>query len=71
METEHQIRELEGAMKTIDSRRLYERYQTVKLVLEGHTRKGSAHIIGRDEHTISRYVKNYRQNGLQVLGFKK
>lgn len=71
MEIERQIHELEEAMKTTDSRRLYERYQSVKLVLEGRTRKEAGHIIGRDEHTVSHYVKNYQQNGLQGLDSKK
>ena len=64
METERQIRELEKAMTTTDNRRLYERCLAVKLVLEGHTRKAAGHTIGRDEHTVSHYMKNYCHNGL-------
>lgn len=59
MEAELQIRELKEAMKTTESSRLNERYQAVKLVLEGRTRKEAVHIIGRDKHNVSRYVKNY------------
>ncbi|SHG27959.1 Winged helix-turn helix, partial [Trichococcus flocculiformis] len=71
METERQIRELEKAMTTTDNRRLYERCLAVKLVLEGHTRKEAGHTIGRDEHTVSHYVKNYCHNGIQGLVSKK
>ncbi|EAC3864659.1 helix-turn-helix domain-containing protein, partial [Listeria monocytogenes] len=71
METERQIRELEKAMNTTDNRRLYERFLAVKLVLEGHTRKEAGHTIGRDEHTVSHYVKNYCHNGIQGLVSKK
>ncbi|HFD1796247.1 TPA: transposase, partial [Enterococcus faecium] len=53
------------------NRRLYERFLAVKLVLEGHTRKEAGHTIGRDEHTVSHYVKNYCHNGIQGLVSKK
>ena len=58
METERQLRELEKGMTPRDTRRLYERCLAVKLVLEGHTRKEAGHTIGRDEHTVSHYMKN-------------
>ncbi|WP_441652441.1 IS630 family transposase, partial [Enterococcus faecium] len=48
-----------------------ERFLAVKLVLEGHTRKEAGHTIGRDEHTVSHYVKNYCHNGIQGLVSKK
>lgn len=71
MNSEMQIRELEKAMKLTKDRRLFERYQAVKLVLEGRKQNEVAKIIGRTPHTIGHYMKDYRKDGLAGLEPKK
>ena len=67
MERQTEIRKLQAAMKTTQDRRMYERYQAVKLVLEGHTRQETAGIIGRSAHTVGKYVAAYEENGMAGL----
>ena len=67
MNRETEIRELQAAMKATSDRRMFERYQAVKLVREGRTRKEAAGIIGRSEHTVGKYVVAYEENGMQGL----
>lgn len=62
-----EIHELKTAMQTTQDRRMYERYQAVRLVLEGRTRKETADIINRTEHTVGKYVSAYETDGLPRL----
>lgn len=57
------IHELSTAMRTTKSRQLYERYQAVKLVLEGFQIKEVARITNRDPHNIGNYIKSYKRGG--------
>lgn len=67
MNRETEIHELKTAMQTTQDRRMYERYQAVRLVLEGRTRKETADIINRTEHTVGKYVSAYEADGLAGL----
>ncbi|AQQ54201.1 transposase [Planococcus lenghuensis] len=67
MNREAEIQELQIAMNTEKERRMFERFQAVKLVLEGKTRKEAAKVIGRTEHTVGSYVAAYKKNGLAGL----
>lgn len=66
-----QIHELSTAMRTTQNKRLYERYQAVKLVLEGFQIKEVARMTNRDPHTIGNYVKSYKKGGIEALQPKK
>lgn len=67
MEKEAKIRELTEAMNQTHDRRMYERYLTVKLILQGKSQKEAAEIIGRNEHTVGKYAAGYRASGLEGL----
>ncbi len=57
-------------MKSIRNRRLYERYQTVFLVLKGYPYRQVSQIIGRSVTTVANYMKAYRQGGLGALNLR-
>ncbi|EIM06493.1 transposase [Planococcus antarcticus DSM 14505] len=67
MEKEAQIQELIEAMNQTHDRRIYERYLAVKLILQGKTQKEAAEIIGRNEHTVGKYIAGYQASGLEGL----
>lgn len=71
MNVDSKIHELSEAMRTTESIRLYERYQAVKLVLEGFQIKEVARMTNRDPHTIGNYVKSYKKGGIEALQPKK
>ncbi len=61
------VRELQEAMKAAKDRRDFERCQAVFLSLSGYPHKEIAMMIGRCSHSVSHYVKAYRQSGLDGL----
>ena len=71
MKMNPKIHELSEMMRTTKNKRLYERYQAVKLVLEGFQMKEVARMINRDPHTIGNYMKSYKKGGIEALQPKK
>ncbi|WP_156890004.1 IS630 family transposase [Planococcus lenghuensis] len=67
MNREAEIQELQTVMNSEQERRMFERYQAVRLVLEGKTQKEAAAIIGRTEHTVGSYMAAYKKGGLAGL----
>ncbi|KOY18092.1 IS630 family transposase [Paenibacillus xylanivorans] len=54
-------------MKKEKDRRMFERYQAVYLYTQGKTRKEIATIIGRNEKTVSQYIRAYQTDGIDGL----
>jgi transposase len=48
---------------------MYERYQAVRLVLEGQTRPATVYIIGRSAYTVGKYVSAYENHSFS--GFRR
>lgn len=63
--------EISAAMRTTKNKRLYERYQAVKLVLEGFQIKEVARMTNRDTHTIGNYMKSYKKGSIEAFQPKK
>jgi transposase len=59
--------EIERRMKKEKDRRMFERYQAVYLFTQGKTRKEIAVIIGRNEKTVSEYIRAYQKDGIDGL----
>jgi transposase len=64
METNSQLQEVEKRIKHEKDRRMFERYQTVRLYLIGHDKQQIAKIIGRSERTVRTYLHLYQEGGL-------
>lgn len=64
---EEQLQDVEQRLKHEQSRRMFERYQTVKLDLLGKSHEDIAISIGRKESTVKAYLRLYRINGLDGL----
>lgn len=58
---------VQQAMKQTTDKRMYERYQTISLYLQGYTYEQIKQITGRGKKTIGTYVKAYREKGLDGL----
>ncbi|MEI3599509.1 MULTISPECIES: helix-turn-helix domain-containing protein [unclassified Oceanobacillus] len=72
MDKSKQIYELSETKRTTKNRRLFERYQVVKLVLEGvQIKEAAARIINRDPHTVGNYVASYKKGWIEALQPKK
>lgn len=67
---EEQLNEVEQRLKHEKSRRMFERYQTVKLHLIGKNNADIAVSIGRKESTVETYLRLYRNKGLDGLQMK-
>ncbi|MGG2199582.1 IS630 family transposase [Paenibacillus validus] len=67
---EEQLYEVEQRLKHEKSRRMFERYQTVKLHLIGKNNADIAVSIGRKESTVDTYLRLYRNKGLDGLQMK-
>lgn len=65
--TEAEIQRLNAAMKETSDKRLYERYLAVRLRLEGLSFNEIARLLGRVRQTISRYWKDYQEQGIKGL----
>jgi len=55
------------AMKTVKTKRMYERYQAVYLYIQDYSIKEITKMIGRSEKTIYNYVNAYKEKGLNGL----
>lgn len=58
------LEEVENRLKREKDRRMFERYQAVRLYLLGHSKQQIAHVIGRSERTVSTYLRLYKDGGL-------
>lgn len=67
---EEQLQEIEQQLKQEKGRRMFERYQTIKLHLLGQPNQAIAVSIGRKESTVVRYLRQYRNHGLDGLQMK-
>lgn len=67
---EEQLQDVEQRLKHEKSRRMFERYQTVRLHLLGHENAAIAVSIGRKESTVETYLRQYRKQGLDGLQMK-
>ncbi|SPF52235.1 conserved hypothetical protein [Candidatus Desulfosporosinus infrequens] len=63
----HELQNIIDAMKSTNNRRMFERYQAVKLYLEGYLIIQIAEIIGRNRITVSTYIHTYLAEGLSGL----
>lgn len=70
MEENNELQEVENRLKHEKDRRMYERYQTIRLHLLGHDKDQIAAILGRSERTIRTYLKQYSVTGLDGLQMK-
>lgn len=64
------LQEVEQRIKQEQGRRMFERYQTIRLHLLGHDYNQIATSIGRSEYTIKEYIRTYRKQGLDGLEMK-
>jgi transposase len=64
---EAQLKDVEQRLKHEQNRRMFERYQTVKLHLLGKSHEDIAISIGRKESTVNTYLRLYRLSGLEGL----
>lgn len=64
------IIEVENRLKQEKNRRMYERYQTIRLYLMGNTYQQISTILSRSERTICNYVRSYKKYGLDGLTMK-
>jgi transposase len=67
---DEQLQDVEQRLKHEKSRRMFERYQTVRLHLLGHDNAAIAVSIGRKESTVDTYLRQYRKQGLDGLQMK-
>ena len=67
---DQKLQDITNAMKSAKNRRMFERYQAVKLYVEGHQIIQIAKIIGRSRITVSSYIHAYLSEGLVGLEIK-
>lgn len=67
MKNTRAFQEIEKAMKETKERRMFERYQTLYLHLQGTSAKQIASIINRSASTVRSYIKAYDEAGLSGL----
>lgn len=65
-----ELQEVEKRLKHEKERRMFERYQTIRLYMMGHTVKQITTILKRTEKTIRTYIKSYEEHGLDGLAMK-
>lgn len=65
-----ELQEIENKLKHEKNRRMYERYQTIRLHLMGNTIKQIATILNRSDKTIGTYIRSYKKHGLEGLSMK-
>lgn len=61
------FQEIETAMKQAKKRRMYERYQTLYLYLQGTEIEQIAQTINRATKTVKGYIETYQTGGLSGL----
>lgn len=64
---EEQLHEVDLRLKHEKSRRMFERFQTVRLHLLGKSNEDIAEAIGRKVSTVASYLRKYRKHGLDGL----
>jgi transposase len=64
------LQEVETRLKHEKSRRMFERFQTIRLHLLGIGNAQIAISIGRKESTVDTYIRKYRKHGLDGLQMK-
>ncbi|AET57025.1 transposase [Paenibacillus terrae HPL-003] len=67
MEHSASFQEIQTAMKQAKDRRMFERYQTLYLYLQGTEVEQIAHIINRSPKTVKGYIQAYDTRGLSGL----
>jgi transposase len=70
MEITEALQEVEQRLKHEKGRRMFERYQTVRLHLLGDAPEQIATAIGKSEFTVKEYIRAYRKLGLDGLIMK-
>jgi transposase len=70
MDADMEFVEVEKRLKQEKDRRMFERYQAIRLHLLGHDNQQTATIIGRSERTVRTYLKLYQKSGLDGLQMK-
>lgn len=65
-----ELLEVELRIKHEKQRRMFERYQTIRLYLMGNNYNQIAIITGRSDRTIRTYVQTYHEFGLDGLTMK-
>ncbi len=64
-------RALVHAIRKTKVARMVERYQAIKLALEGLKNTQIAKIISRTSNTVAKYVNSFREGGMEALFLKK
>lgn len=64
------LQEVENRLKYEKNRRMFERYQTIRLYLMGNTYKQISTILGRSEKTVSNYILAYKKHGIEGVTMK-
>jgi transposase len=67
MEENKELQEVEKRLKVEKSRRMFERYQTIRLSLLGYDNQQIATAIGRSDRTVRTYLHSYKTSGLVGL----
>lgn len=62
---------VQKAMNDTKNKKMFVKYQAILLHLQGHTNVAIASIIGRNEHTVSKYIQMFKTLGLDGLIPKK
>jgi transposase len=62
-----QVQEIQKLMKQESGRRMFERYQSISLFLQGKSAKEIADIIGRTAETVNGYILAYKTSGVTGL----
>lgn len=65
-----ELQEVENRLKHEKERRMYERYQTIRLYLMGYPIKQIITILNRSDKTIRTYINSYKKHGLDGLSMK-
>lgn len=66
-----ELQAVEERMKQAKDRRMFERYQTIRLYLNGQSVSQIAFILGRTSKTIKAYIDAYNEQGLNGLIMKR
>lgn len=66
-EKDDAIQEIKAAMKANKDLRMYERYQTILMVLLGESYQQIVQVTGRALSTLYNYSNAYRENGIEGL----
>jgi transposase len=67
---DEQLQDVEQRLRYEQGRRMFERYQTVRLHLLGQDNAAIALSIGRKESTVDTYLRQYHKQGLDGLQMK-